>query len=447
MAQNDGMTEQVASVLIAEDQDITRLGLRLTLEKIDGVQVVGEAVDGEAVVNQAKELRPQIILMDIDLPGVDGIAATKEIKQILPKTGIIMFTSDSSDESIFAALSAGADGYCLKNISADRLSTAINSVMQGAAWLDPGIANRVLRAHNQAKETTASPDITETHARIAGRHILEESQVALLHCIEAGQSLEQIADQFHQEPQEIEKSVREVFGTFLQAYTSKSKGGASQSGMPTGIVQGRSLPPITPGTVLGDRYVIEAAIGTGGMSTVYRAKHQLMERLVAIKMLHQKHLTKDLQVKRFYQEAKAVSVLSHPNIITTFDFGVTPEGQPFLVMDYIDGSSLQDYIHECSKIAGAHNLARSMKIFIQVCDALAHAHKKGMIHRDLKPSNIMLVKPDDETEDDFVKLVDFGIAKFLIDSELDLRLTKTGDLFGTPFYMSPEQCRGQAMDA
>jgi DNA-binding NarL/FixJ family response regulator/tRNA A-37 threonylcarbamoyl transferase component Bud32 len=425
------MSGETTSVLIAEDQDIMRLGLRLTLEKIAGVTVVGEAADGEEAMNRAKELQPAVILMDIDLPVMDGIAATKEIKRILPKTAIIMFTSDATDESIFAALGAGANGYCLKNVSADRLGIAISSVVQGAAWLDPGVAQRVLSANAERKGNIAS--------KTGENALLEENEVELLQLIEGGKNLEEVAQQLHVESVAVEVKVREILSNFLRGGNSAQDGIEVKQDIPGLLKTGTNL-SIRPGTVIGDRYTIEEEIGSGGMSTVYRAKHNVVQRLVAIKMLHRQLLTEEVQVSRFYQEAKTAGILNHANIVTVFDFGLTSQHQPFLVMDYVNGTCLDKEIDK-----GPIELKRNIKIFTQVCDALAHAHKKGIIHRDLKPSNIMLITDEDTT--DFVKLLDFGIAKIANDANGDVRLTRTGDLFGTPLYMSPEQCETKPTDA
>jgi serine/threonine-protein kinase len=154
--------------------------------------------------------------------------------------------------------------------------------------------------------------------------------------------------------------------------------------------------------------------------------------------LQQQPLTEDKDVQRFMLEAKAASAISHPNVITIFDFGVTAQGKPYIVMDYLDGISLDDLLKK-QKV----ELKRILGILAQVCDAMTAAHKKGIIHRDLKPTNIMLIKTDDGT--DFVKVVDFGMAKFLIESE-DLKLSKSSDLFGTPLYMSPEHFQGLKLD-
>jgi tetratricopeptide (TPR) repeat protein/tRNA A-37 threonylcarbamoyl transferase component Bud32 len=195
------------------------------------------------------------------------------------------------------------------------------------------------------------------------------------------------------------------------------------------------------GQVIANRYLIVDLLGCGGMGMVYKATHQLMKRTVAIKILHQ-HLGSDIiTVKRFQQEAQAVSSLNHPNIIAVHDFGVCDAG-PYLCMDYLNGVNLADVIAKEGFIAAD----RCLNIFTQACDALAHAHSKGIIHRDLKPSNIMLIET--ENEPDFVKLVDFGIAKILPQEGEQLqKLTQTGEVFGSPVYMSPEQVMGQAMDA
>lgn len=195
------------------------------------------------------------------------------------------------------------------------------------------------------------------------------------------------------------------------------------------------------GTKLADRYLIMSVIGHGGMGVVYKARHELMDRIVAIKMLQSQLISDSMSVKRFQQEAKAASKLKHPNVITLYDFGVSPTGQPYLVMDYLEGISLSDVI----KKDGQVGVDRCIKIFAQACSALDHAHRQGVIHRDLKPGNIMLVEDDDDK--DCVKVVDFGVAKLLwAGDDENQRLTQTGEVCGSPVYMSPEQCQGQKLD-
>jgi serine/threonine protein kinase len=183
-------------------------------------------------------------------------------------------------------------------------------------------------------------------------------------------------------------------------------------------------------------------LGTGGMGVVYRARHALMDRIVAIKMLQGQLISDSLSVKRFHQESKAASRINHRHVITVYDFGISPQGLPYIVMDYLEGTSLADII----KTDGQVGVDRTIKIIGQACDALFHAHKQGVVHRDLKPSNIVLINYDEEK--DFVKVVDFGVAKLMnTNTEGGQRLTQAGEVCGSPVYMSPEQCMGQELDA
>lgn len=196
------------------------------------------------------------------------------------------------------------------------------------------------------------------------------------------------------------------------------------------------------GTVLENKYEILEKIGSGGMGAVYKARHQLMHRVVAIKVVLAQLSANSSTLKRFAQEARASSQLNHPNILTVFDFGISPAGQPYLVMDFLEGVNFARVLEENGRLP----VERAIRIFLQVCAALGHAHQRGIVHRDLKPSNIMLTELDGEP--DFAKVLDFGIAKVLstVEGESD-NLTRTGEIFGSPLYMSPEQFRGRALDA
>ncbi|MBI5174644.1 MAG: protein kinase [Candidatus Melainabacteria bacterium] len=195
------------------------------------------------------------------------------------------------------------------------------------------------------------------------------------------------------------------------------------------------------GTVLGGRYEILDTIGDGAMGRVYLARHKLMKRQVAVKMMHPQLISGKSALRRFQKEAELASALNHPNILTVYDFGVTETGSPYLVMDYLQGKELLHVLKDEGHLPQSHGL----HVFKQVCAGLAHAHDKGVVHRDLKPSNVMLVTLDGD--DSFVKILDFGIAKQLNPSESSIdNLTRTGEVFGTPHYMSPEQCRAQEVD-
>ncbi len=195
------------------------------------------------------------------------------------------------------------------------------------------------------------------------------------------------------------------------------------------------------GKTIGGRYQIVSFIGEGGMSFVYLVKHRALDKVMALKMMQPHHHQDGDMIQRFKQEAKSVATLNHPNLVTIHDYGVTEEGFLYFVMDYVKGTNLSQLL----KIQRTLPLRLALPIFIQMCRALEHAHGKGLVHRDLKPSNIMLV---DGTPEDFVKIVDFGIAKLVTHNENvdEHRITKSGEIFGSPMYMSPEHCMGRELD-
>ncbi len=195
--------------------------------------------------------------------------------------------------------------------------------------------------------------------------------------------------------------------------------------------------PLVGTKLAGGRYEILEVLGEGGMSVVYKAKQELVDRIVAIKTLKLQLLTDPMLIKGFDREVKTLSRLNHPNIVTVYDCIVSETGQPYFVMDYLQGHSLQDLLLTEERLSAR----RARNIFVQVCNAVEHAHRNGIVHRDLKPANIMLT---DISGQEFVKVVDFGLAKIGEDAQ---RLTQTGELWGSPLYMSPEQCSGYTMDA
>ncbi|MDT5121914.1 MAG: eukaryotic-like serine/threonine-protein kinase [Acidobacteriota bacterium] len=192
------------------------------------------------------------------------------------------------------------------------------------------------------------------------------------------------------------------------------------------------------GQTLADKYRIEEIINEGGMGAVYRGTHVLMDKTVAVKVLHPALAADDKIVARFSREAKAASRISHPHALSVTDFGESGNGVVFLVMEYLKGETLKDVIHR----EGPMPLPRVVEIIRQVCGALEAAHNEGVVHRDLKSDNIMLV---DIGGGDWAKVLDFGIAKITEKVGQDPALTAPNLIIGTPQYMSPEQC-SQAAD-
>lgn len=188
-------------------------------------------------------------------------------------------------------------------------------------------------------------------------------------------------------------------------------------------------------------YTILEEVGRGGMGVVYKARHTALNKTMAAKVLHKELAEDAVNVRRFHQEAKAASFLSHPNLVAVYDSGISTDGKPFLIMDYLNGSSLDVMLQRM----GFLELNVFHHVFEQVCEGLSHAHHKGVIHRDLKPANIMVIEAQHDSN--FVKIVDFGIARLLQQTAKDgVRVTQTGDVIGSPSYMSPEQCLGHPMD-
>ncbi len=194
------------------------------------------------------------------------------------------------------------------------------------------------------------------------------------------------------------------------------------------------------GKTVGDRYFIRTLIGRGGMGAVYEALQTAVQRTVALKVLLKEYAENESVIRRFHQEALAASRLAHPNTIKVYDFGQT-DGMLYIAMEYLQGETVAQLLSR----EGVLPPRRIIGILRQVCKSLAEAHKAGIIHRDLKPENIFLT--DLEGEDDFAKVLDFGVAKLRSYEDESGTLTQAGSLFGTPKYMSPEHARSGDLDA
>jgi serine/threonine-protein kinase len=207
---------------------------------------------------------------------------------------------------------------------------------------------------------------------------------------------------------------------------------------------GTALPPSDNlvGRIIDGKYRVESLHGSGGMGSVYRAVQVNLERVVALKVMRGDFLKDRTAAERFKREALAVARLKHPHIVTVYDFGVMPEGVAYLVMEYLDGKTLRAELQTRKKIP----LGPAVELMRQVCSAVHAAHAEGVIHRDLKPDNIFLETTRDGSL--AVKILDFGVAKLRLSQESQgVELTMSGVMLGTPVYMSPEQCHGDALDA
>src|SRR5437870_8666472 len=202
--------------------------------------------------------------------------------------------------------------------------------------------------------------------------------------------------------------------------------------------------PVDPliGLVFEGKYRLDERLGGGGMGTVYRASHLLIDRPVAIKVLSQRFVGDQTAQHRFRREARAAGRMQHPNAVSVNDFGTTEDGWLYIVMELLEGRTLRDLLaHEAPL-----DPARAVSFMLQACAAVGAAHDAKLIHRDLKPANIFIEQRPDLPA--VVKVLDFGVAKFMVEELEDddyQTLTQVGAIIGTPRYMSPEQCTGLAL--
>jgi len=182
------------------------------------------------------------------------------------------------------------------------------------------------------------------------------------------------------------------------------------------------------GDLIADRYELEELCGSGGMSSVFRARDRQLDRRVAIKILHPRYADEGEYVERFRREARSVARLSHPNIVTVIDRG-EDGGRQYIVFEFVDGENLKELVSRSGRLP----VRRALEVTLAVADGLAFAHENGLVHRDVKPQNVLL---SGEGE---VKVTDFGIARSL---DVDHGMTQTGTVLGTSNYLSPEQASG-----
>lgn len=209
---------------------------------------------------------------------------------------------------------------------------------------------------------------------------------------------------------------------------------------PLGVIQ-PPRPERRIGTVIDGKYEVRRLVGSGSTGAVYEAWHRYTARAVAVKVLHDHMVANSEAVARFMREARAASAIGHPVIVSVLDAGVTAEGgPPYMVQELLEGAEMEKAMDR-----GELTISDVMEVGRQLLEGLAAAHARKIIHRDVKPENIFLVRDADRRFQ--VKLVDFGVAKLMDSKTLSGFLTLPGNTVGTPYYMSPEQCRADPVDA
>ena len=200
------MERKPVTVLIVEDHEIARLGLRFTLEQYPHIKIVGEAADGSQAVSLAGTISPEVILMDIGLADIDGIEASRQIKATQPNVRIIMLTSHDHRETVLAAFAAGADAYCLKTVTAEQLILAIDAVTAGAKWLDPGVAQHVLEV---CMQSTAVP-VTSSGAQKQSSYAISPRELEVLTLLVRGLTNQKIADELYLSHETVKTHMRHI---------------------------------------------------------------------------------------------------------------------------------------------------------------------------------------------------------------------------------------------
>lgn len=346
------------TILTVDDDDDVRSLIVATLSKYEVI----EAADGARGLALACTRRPDLILLDRQLPYLDGMDALRALNEN-PATSsipIIILSSLGEVDDRAAGLAAGAFDYITKPFSPARLRERVSGA---------------LRQINRWREV----------------HL----------------------------PKAISSCDRETL--------------ASDAPDPEGVA--RTL--AAPGTLIDDKYEIVDPIGTGGMAVVYRARHRLLDQVVAIKLIRSDRAPSPTYQRRFFREARLTSSLDHPNIVGVRDFGRTPDGLLYLVMDLVEGRTLDQLV----EAEGALAPSRAVEFTCQILEGLACAHEHGIVHRDVKTSNTMV------DEEGRLRLLDFGLARQLnADDDTDPSLTQAGQFIGTPLYMSPEQAAGNPVD-
>jgi serine/threonine protein kinase len=206
--------------------------------------------------------------------------------------------------------------------------------------------------------------------------------------------------------------------------------------------QGSSMEPLAAGTVIGDRYVVGGVLGTGGFGTVYDAQHKYMKRRVAVKLLDRVAPRSDGGVahRRFLREAESAARIEHPNVVNIYDFGFYgPRGIPYIAMQFLEGRDLREEL----TAEGAVTTFRTLQLVMGALDGLAEAHELDIVHKDLKPNNLIIVNAGTDRES--MRIVDFGLACFAEAESDDSRLTKSGNMLGTPRYLPPEYIKHQTV--
>ncbi len=400
-------------VMLVEDQIITRMGLEMLISSQSELSVVSKVENGMQAVETYQRVRPDVVLMDIKMPVMDGLEASRRIKEFDKNAKIIILSGSDSFEEVFEAFALGANGYCMKDTSPTALIESIKTAYCGGLSLDPRIAKNMLHfvAARDALPVSENPMAATTRLNLREEEVLNQ--------LVSGLTSEQM-----------------TVSTKLSVINILNKMVAISGHAHTGAELRPTVDPVITASIR-EKFEFIEPIAQGGMGIIFKAQQRQSGKMLAVKVLRDSAFDVASR-QRFIREASIMSCLAHPNIVAVQDFLVDPDGTAYLIMELIDGLNLCDVL-DCG---GAFVEHEAVPIFVQCLEALEYLHSSNVVHRDIKPSNIILYSENSESIR--VKIADFGIAKQNVSAEN--QLTIAGEIFGSPLYMSPEQAKGEDLD-
>ncbi|MBX3076645.1 protein kinase [Candidatus Obscuribacterales bacterium] len=445
----------MANILIVEDRidlaNLVRSFLEFEDHSVDAIHSGGTAI--ERITGGDYHL----VILDWDLPEVAGIEILKSVRAKGISTPILMLTGKNTIENKEQGFDEGADDYLTKPFDMKELAMRVKALLRRSLpkVLEKRVEEAITLIPERLRAVKHGKPVALTQKEFELLELLlKESKppapadlVKRIWADDATSNLETLRTTI--------KRLRKKLGHDTSQLKDENFPGLMDE-KPLAVAQtaensDASFPSIDQsededsfdpylGTILDDKYELLELIGGGGTGVVYKANHCLLNSTVAVKLLFPHMTSKQAMVRRFQQEAKATAMLSHPNILKVSDFGTGDQGQPFLVMEYLQGESLADLLDENEYLSPG----LAANVVFQAGAGLHHAHSKGVVHRDIKPSNLMII--GNIYEKFSVKIVDFGLARANRPDEEWAKITVTGDVFGSPLYMSPEQCRGEHVD-
>jgi serine/threonine-protein kinase len=400
-------------VMVVDDHPVWRAGIRADLEASGIVTVVGEAASGSEAIELARETTPDVVLMDLNMPTVGGVDATRRIVEEAPDVRVVILSSSGEEPDVLEAVKSGALGYLLKSSTAEEIVDAVRLAFAGQPVFSPSLAGLVLAEFRRLSVGGIPSE---------GGSGLSPRENETLKLVAKGYTYREIGERLSISTTTAQEHVHNVL-TKLHGIAAADQDRPSVGALPTGA------------EIAG--YRIDRIIGRGGMGVVYLAEHMRLGRKAALKVLSPE-LDDERLRDRFVRESQLAASLDHPNIVSIYDAG-DADGILYIAMRFVEGGDLGGLIRS----EGALDPGRALHIIGQVGDALDAAHGAGLVHRDVKPANILLVPGPSPDARDRVYLTDFGLTRRAASTS---GLTRTGQFVGTIDYVAPEQIEGRPVD-